>query len=459
MQKWGIWGLGIVGKSAVQYLYKKGYALSVYDDRELSKEELRFLELYQVALYTDLRAFCTDNDHIVPSPGVSIAPAKDYAHKIVSELDLFFTAWGHGIMAVTGSLGKTTLVNVLHQILTAHKKPCSLAGNIGHPMLDLLRATPTGPALLEVSSFQLEHTKKFKPDLAVLTNFYPNHLDRHGNLANYFKAKYQLFQRLTSQDKAVVPLSTIYPFREQSKQPMIFFSTHYPTMQEMELLVDNDLVYVLEGDHLAQIHSTMSQRKVSMHKFRLAPSTLEHVSVLLPDTRVLVLTLCDILGLDVESHQLISKPFELPGHRIEFLGAHKNTLFYNDSKATIIEATISAAASLNKPIHLIMGGLSKGIARKDAVERLEPFIRSVTCFGKEAVELHEACLVAGIASSSHQTLDQAFNAAVSLAQPGEVVLLSPAGSSYDLYSNYEERGAHFRSLVEKLKLSKEQESS
>ncbi len=134
-------------------------------------------------------------------------------------------------------------------------------------------------------------------------------------------------------------------------------------------------------------------------------------------------------------------------HRLERVGTHKGRLFYNDSKATIIEATLAAATTLKELTHLILGGLSKGVDRTNDIALLKDLVVSVHCFGSEAEQLYTACQAAGINATTHENLEQAVKAAYSASKEDEAILLSPGGTSYDLYTNYKERGAHFKELV------------
>ncbi len=453
MNKWGIWGLGTVGRSALQYLYKQGHTLSVYDSRVLTVQELLFLEKYQIALYTPnaREQFLKENDYILPSPGVDTTSAQQYAHKMIPELDLFCKNWPKELIAITGSLGKTTLVSVMDQILKANKISCVTGGNIGTPMLDLLsKQREVEYAMLELSSFQLEKAKHCTPSLAVLTNLYPNHLDRHGTFENYLDVKYQMFKHHLLDQKTLIPLNMIEEFRRRTPYPMAFFSEKFPSEEEMEQLVLDDIVYLLEHHKLKKLIFDREDGGLTIGIYTLASSTLAHLSPLLPETRLQVLAMSDQLDIDIESATFIPKPLELPEHRLEYVGTHNGRSFYNDSKATIIEATLAAATTLKEPTHLILGGLSKGVDRTNDITLLKDSVRSVHCFGDEAEQLYTACQAAGISATAHESLELAVKAAYSASKKDEAILLSPGGTSYDLYTNYKERGAHFKELVNKL---------
>ncbi len=462
MKKWGIWGLGSVGKSAIQHLKTGEYILSAYDTRELSAQELLFLKHNNVYLYAreGLHIFLTENEYIVPSPGIDTSQAINHQHKLVSELDLFCDNWKKDIIGITGSLGKTTLVTIMDQLLKSNNFACITGGNIGTPLLDLLpKQDEVDYALLELSSFQLEKAQHCKPKLAVLTNIYPNHLDRHGTLESYREAKYQLFKYQAGDQKALVPLSLLAEFRKRTSRPLLFFSEQLPSQEEIQQLREDDVVYCFnDANEFVKINFTEG---VHYHTYTLAKNTIEHLMPFLPETRVIVLAMADQLGLTIESAGLLPTPPVIPEHRIELLGTYNNRVFYNDSKATIIDATIAAVTTIKQPVHLILGGLSKGVNRLTELEQLKNNVSSVICFGTEAEKLHVACRTLGIPTTKHKLLDDALQAAVELSSPGEAILLSPGGSSYDLYRNYKERGEHFKKLFRDLSIkekSKEKES-
>jgi len=141
---------------------------------------------------------------------------------------------------------------------------------------------------------------------------------------------------------------------------------------------------------------------------------------------------------------------ELPAHRLEYIGCYNNINFYNDSKSTTMASTLAAVTQLkNRPLHLFIGGLSKGVNRTPHITQLKNMVHHVYCFGAEANELYKSCLQNNIAASYFSSLDIAVSICVKQVNPGDCVLLSPAGSSYDLYRDYEQRGNHFKTLVMK----------
>lgn len=451
MKTYGIWGLGIVGKSVIRFLHMQGHILSVYDSRPLTAEEEAFLKTYQVKYYAPehQEAFFQENDFLVPSPGIVLTPAQAYLDKVFHELTIFGPRWRKPLIAVTGSLGKTTLVTLLHSLLTANEHPVATGGNIGTPMLDLLpRQDMVTYGLLELSSFQLEYADTFAPDLAIITNLYANHLDRHGTMEDYFKAKAQIFAHQRPEQKMLVPFVLAKEVRKFTERPCTYFASEEPSGKDLELLKEGDALYTLKGATLTRRSRTAGQI-ITTH-VRVKPSIAQKGDALLHETWLILLTVSDMLGM-LSSYNFTVPEFLPLEHRIEFVGSRGGTLFYNDSKSTIVEATKAAVLTLaSRPIHLMLGGISKGVDRAPLIAELKPYISSTVCFGKEAQELDAQCKKYGIPSSAHATLDDALKTCLQLAKKDEVILLSPSGASYDLYKDYQERGRHFKKLVQEL---------
>jgi len=199
----GIWGFGFVGKSAVHYFLHQNYTIAIMDNRKLTAQEELYLQKNNVLFFPQGQSeiFFSSCSVLFSSPGVDIT--KHYAtfkSKWVTELDVFSTQFHNKTIAVTGSVGKTSLVIGLQQLLQK-KIDLFVGGNIGTPMLNaLLTEKQYATALLELSSFQLEYIQHFRPDIAVLTNIYPNHLDRHVNMDEYIKIKCNIFKYQTKKD-------------------------------------------------------------------------------------------------------------------------------------------------------------------------------------------------------------------------------------------------------------------
>ncbi len=444
-KNYGVWGLGVVGKSVLQFLYThsrecKVAKLSVMDTRAPSQEEAHFLQKLGVSYVSEQERerFFIENDVIIPSPGIDTRTVSAHRHKIIEELDLFFDAWKKPLIAVTGTVGKTSVVHLLSTIVQHNGITLATGGNIGRGMLDLV-GKEADYALLELSSFQLEHAQRFSPDLALITNLYPNHLDRHGTMERYLKAKYTIMQHQKEHQKALVPWTLQNNLRALTSRPFHFFSPQ-PVTDHSSLQPD-DVLYILSNQEVRKITQTTNKLI-----FNLA--TLPTLSY--RENWLIILAACDILGVLNETFSI--PHLELPSHRLEKVATVKGITFYNDSKSTIPESTLAAVEHLLPGrIHLFLGGLSKGVDRSPAIAALKGKVISIACFGKEAESLFTACSKAEIPAQKYGHLEEAFKSCIKQCKHGDSILFSPSGSSYDLFKDYKERGDSFVHLVQEFK--------
>ncbi len=209
-KKIGVWGLGVVGKSAITYFHSKNNRVQALDRREPNTQEQAFLTAHHTPFFLQdkLTEFLEHNDYILPSCGIDLRPYATYNHKFLSELDIFRAECHKPIIAITGSVGKTTVTHLLSQLIAHQGKTVFTGGNIGVGLLDSIeQANKADYVILEVSSFQLERCKSFKPHLALCTNIHANHLDRHGSLESYIDAKLQIIAHQGSEDRALFSLA------------------------------------------------------------------------------------------------------------------------------------------------------------------------------------------------------------------------------------------------------------
>ena len=391
----GIWGFGLVGQSAARLCSQHGAQVIVFDANETALRECPHPIAY------NHEALFNQCDFIIPSPGIAITPYKKmFAGKWLFELDLFQSLFKKKIGAITGSIGKTSVTHLLTQTLRAAGLKVMAAGNIGTPLLDCVeKQHELDLIILEVSSFQLEHTESFAPDLAIWTNFYPNHLDRHITIENYFDAKYHLIQFQKSSQSALIPIELKNAI--EKKQP-----------------------------------------KSCLHSF----DPLEKPQHALPGFKANLLIIEKALSLlNIPFPQKI--PLTQLEHRLEKVCAIQDTLFINDSKSTTIASTKAAVELFKgKQIILLLGGLSKGVDRSQLIASL-PNTVEVLCFGAESEELFNMCRTYTVRATAHTHLFKAIDHALRTLKSNTVVLLSPAGSSFDEFKNFEERGNLFKKIV------------
>lgn len=442
-KKIGIWGLGVGGTALLTFFAKQGYQLQVMDKRIPTPAERAFLDSLSIDwISQDLAIrFFEYNDLIIPSPGIDISPVAQYHDKFATELDTFYHAWGKQTIAITGSIGKTSLMTLLHDILTRYAVATAVGGNIGIGMMDIVSdEAPT--ALLELSSFQLEHAAHFAPDIAILTNLFANHLDRHKTIDAYFLAKYRLFMHQKPNQIAIIPLELqklFLKYPQTNNRPLHFFTTA-PDI-EFESIRTQDTLYYIDATNIIKFHN--GDHKALIKRSELPPISYE-------SNWLIIASILDSMQLDT-SKVTTFHDLSIPQHRCQLVRTHAGVSYYNDSKSTVTQATLAAVDKLqNQPIHLLLGGLSKGVDREPLIAALQGEIASIICFGKEAEQLHTFCQNYSIDSHPFATLEEAFAYAHKIAQENEVVLLSPAGSSFDLFKDYQERGERFIKLVHEL---------
>lgn len=410
-KKIGIWGFGKTGQSALSFLSLFSPSLTVLEDKELDPFQKQLLQGHGAQLVTPelTPQFIELNDIIIPSPGINLAPYKDFEEKFVAEVDLFGQWVKKPVIAITGSAGKTSTTTLITQILNLLGKKAVAAGNIGKPMLDVLAEQDQYDYIvLELSSFQLERAKKFAPTISTILNIFPNHLDRHADMQEYLEAKGKLLKYQTEEQYTFLPMHSMDTF------------WMLPGQQKVCWVGNSNYTNIIK--ELSDI--------TCAENWNIILSILEH------------------LGYEPEQVLAHKDVLTIPAHRVEFVTTKNDIEFYNDSKSTVPEATLHAVSRFpKKSIVLLLGGLSKGADRSLLIKQLPKNVTHIICFGKEAEELHGFCKKMKRESSAHLNLESALKAAIETAKPGDVVLLSPAGSSYDLYKNYEERGNHFKKLL------------
>lgn len=406
----GVWGYGITGKSTVAWALKHDAQVGVMDAQELPDQKEYFAE-HNIQFYPQEKSedFFTQHDLVIPSAGIDLRPFyQKYKDKWLFELDIFAQEFKKPYIAITGSVGKTTVTTLLAQILERYGKKVKAGGNIGVASLDLLNLQDEIEiAVLEVSSFQLEYTTQFAPELAIITNIMENHLDRHGTMEAYINAKLNILNR-----------------------------AHHR-------LIPEELLALLTPTQKTKT-TVLSSEPYKNIIANLPPITFDQ-------NWIVITTALDMIKLPIAQLPMNTQDLKMPEHRLEYVTSINGTRYYNDSKSTAPAATLAAVNCLqNAPIHLLLGGLSKGINREPLIAQLHGKVKKVYCFGKESDVLDALCHKYKIPTHSCATLEQAVEVSHSSAQPGEVILLSPAGSSYDLFENFEHRGKAFKAAIKAL---------
>jgi UDP-N-acetylmuramoylalanine--D-glutamate ligase len=436
-------GLGKSGLAAALFLRRRGAYVTVSDVRsaEALAKDIPALLDEGIMVETGGHGLLTfrRQDLIVVSPGVpldtpELAQVRSFGLPVIGELELAARFLKGKIVAITGSNGKTTTTALLGEILKQAGLPTLVGGNIGVPVVALIDQSKDETwSVLEVSSFQLESTQQFHPNIAVILNITPDHLDRHGSFENYARAKERIFAAQNELDFVVLNADNARAAEAASRSAakVYWFSVEHPVAQGAWLEAGS-VVYRPASD--AATENVMPLSGIPLK----GAHNVENVLAAVVAAR--------LAGAPAEAIRCTIEAFQAVEHRLEFVAAVNGVDFYNDSKATNVDATAKAVAAFQSGIHLILGGKDKGSDYTQLSQLLRARVRAVYTIGSAAAKI-ESQLRGVVSIHSCETLDNAVNAAASAARPGEVVLLAPACSSFDQFENYEHRGRVFKELV------------
>jgi UDP-N-acetylmuramoylalanine--D-glutamate ligase len=406
-------GLARSGEAAALALVRRGVPIRGVD-RASDLAVGRLAEAgVEIHLGTEEERLLDDVELLIKSPGVPgdaplPAAARERGIPVWSEIELGFRLLRNPFLGVTGTNGKTTTSELLGAMFRAADRPVAVAGNVGRPLTGLdSEISPDAWIVCELSSFQLEDVHRFRPRVGVLLNLEPDHLDRHGTFAAYRDAKLRMFQNQTAADTAVVP-------RDVDKVP--------GGAARVEFAADDALPAepLIPGVH---------------NRENAAAATAAARAA----------------GIDDDAVAEALRTFPGVEHRLELVGEIDGVRFVNDSKATnTAAARRGIAAYAGQPVRLILGGSLKGESFDELAEEIPNAVRSIDLIGEATEQLAAALGRAGRPYRRSGDLATAVGAAAGDAEPGDVVLLSPACASYDQFRNFEERGEAFRRLVQDL---------
>lgn len=379
---------------------------------------------------------------IVVSPGVSLeipylVEAKKRGIKIVSELELAWLFSPAPIIAITGTNGKTTTTSLMGEVMKTTGKQVVVGGNIGLPLISEVRKlNPEDIVVAEVSSFQLETTQDFCPKVSAILNITEDHLDRHKTLENYVEIKSKVFANQGKADFVVLnaddPL--VAPLGEKSCAQVIFFS------RQKKLPAG---VYV-KGEKIIKSWQGVEEEICNVSDIKIKGShNLENA--------LAAIAMSLALGIDKEDLVHTLQTFAGVEHRLEFVREKDGVKFYNDSKGTNPDAAVKALEAFTEKIILIAGGRDKGVSYKDFAAVIRKKAKEVILLGEATEKIQQAVIDTGF-TNIHKvnSMEEAVQQGFQLAQWGDVVLLSPACASFDMFKNYEVRGEVFKQAVRDL---------
>ncbi len=434
-------GLGRSGVASALFLKSQGARVTVSDVKssEQFREEIPVLLDHGIAVETGGHGERTfqDQDLIVVSPGVPVdaeplTQARGLGQPVIGEIQLAAEFLKGEIIAITGSNGKTTTTTLIGEILAAGGLKTLVGGNIGTPAISLVeRSAPDTVTVLEVSSFQLETIRSFRPKIGIVLNVTPDHLDRHRTFAAYVDAKARLFENQQPEDFAVLNTDdpTCVDLAGRTRAQVFWFSRKREVEQG---------AFVRKGGVLFR-HAGAQREVMLASEIPLKGShNLENV----------LAAVCAGVLMGCEAAKIAGaiRNFKAVEHRLEYVATVRGVEYYNDSKATNVDATIKALESFPGNIHLILGGKDKGSDYAVLNNLLRQRVKCVYTIGAAAEKI-QSQIKDATSTIAARTMDAAVRRAAAAAEPGDVVLLAPACASFDQFQNYEHRGRVFKDLV------------
>jgi len=437
-------GLGKSGVASALFLRSRGAQVTVSDSKpqEQLSEEIPILLDHGIIIETGGHGERTfhGQDLIVVSPGVPadsppLVQARALGEPVIGEIELAAQFLPKNIVAITGSNGKTTTTTLTGEIITAGGYPTRVGGNIGTPAISLVAtARPDSVVVLEVSSFQLETIQTFRARVAVVLNVTPDHLDRHRTFETYVDAKARIFENQQADDFAVLnaddPVCVGLAGRTRAQ---VFWFSRKKEVQQGASLRDGRILF---RDSSGQ-QEIMVASEIPLKGAHNLENTLAAICA------------GALMKCAPERIRAAVRNFKAVEHRLEYVATIRGVEYYNDSKATNVDATIKALESFPANIHLILGGKDKGSDYTVLNDLLRQRVKRVYTIGAAADKIESQ--VREAAEIVHaESLDSAVQRASASAQPGDIVLLAPACASFDQFRNYEHRGKVFKELVQRL---------
>jgi len=437
-------GLGRSGVASALFLKSRGARVTVSDAKseDQLREQIPALLDAGVAVETGAHGERTfqNQDLIVVSPGVPVdaeplVQARALGQPVIGEIELASQFLPGPIVAITGSNGKTTTTTLVGEILTGAGLKTLVGGNIGTAAISLAdHATSETVIVLEVSSFQLETIQTFRPKIAVVLNVTPDHLDRHRTFAAYVDAKGRIFENQQPDDFAVLDADdpTCVELARRTRAQVFWFSRKRD-VEAGAFVHDARVIFRRDGSG----QQVMPVPEIPLKGLHNLENVLAAVCA------------SALMGCAPEKIRAAIRKFKAVEHRLEYVTTVRGVEYYNDSKATNVDATIKALESFPANIHLILGGKDKGSDYTALNDLLRQRVKSVYTIGAAAEKI-QSHIKGATQIVSSGTIALAVKQAAAAALPGDVVLLAPACASFDQFENYEHRGRAFKELVRDL---------
>ena len=433
MKKVLVYGLGLTGISSVKTLEKEGYEVYTYDK---NKKNVKELEGYKYSPISDLEIDTIPYDFVVKSPGIpphgEIVKRLSRKYEIISDIELSYRLFPDAkIISITGTNGKTSTTSMVTHILNESGIKAISVGNIGEGILWQMATNKDAVFVCELSSFQLYDVKNYKPKIATITNISEDHIDWHGTFDDYINSKINISKNQDEDDYIIINhedeilqdhkssyKAKIYEFSSKNEVERGIFlkrSTIYLKDEKIEKLIDVDDLLVI-GNHNYE--------------------------------NIMAASLCAYLfGIDISDIKNALKTFKSIEHRLEYVDAISGVKVYNDSKGTNVDSSVKAIESFNSPIIIIAGGYNKHIDYSAYVKAFKKKGKLMVIMGETSEILANLCKEEGVSYIKAKDMKEAVDISFDHASDGDVILLSPASASWDMYKNFELRGEDFKAKV------------
>ena len=434
--------VGLARTGEVVSLFAAGYGaiVTATDQKPESELSLTAQKLRGVGVKLEMGGhppeLFLEKDLIVVSPGVPrnlplLAAARTAGVPVWSEIELAWRFLRGKLVAITGSNGKTTTTALTSHLLKTAGIETLVGGNIGTPLLSLVESsTDSTVTVAELSSFQLENIEAFRPEIGVLLNLTPDHLDRHASFEEYAAAKMQLFSHQLSRDCAVLNADDPEVTKRMPSGQQVFWFSRRKRVATGAFLRDGQILFRWDGDEVP----LGGRADIALRGEHNVENVLAACAA------------AYLAGADPGAIESGVKTFRGVEHRLEFVAEIGGVSFFNDSKATNVDAARKAIESFSGPLIVILGGQDKGSPYTPLAEPLQQRARTAILIGASAEKLARD-LSPAVPYVHAETLERAVELAMSAARPGDTVLLAPACSSFDQFENYEQRGRVFKQIV------------
>jgi UDP-N-acetylmuramoylalanine--D-glutamate ligase len=436
-------GLARTGVATALFCAARGAHVTATEDRPESQIAETAAKLRAAGVTLELGGHgaqtFVDQDLIVPSPGVSpmmpaLAAARSIGIPVWSEIELAWRFLRGRLICITGSNGKTTTTSLLGHILETAGLPVQVAGNIGTPMISRVDvSSDTGFTVVEASSFQLESISAFRPDVAVLLNLTHDHLDRHGSFEAYGRAKMRMFENQTENDVAILNADDAAAAQCAPSLLQVFWFSRRKRVASGCFLRDDEIVFRSDGTETVLLR----RPDIGLRGDHNVENVLAAAAA------------AKLVGVEPGKIAEGVRSFAGVEHRIEFVASISGVEYFNDSKATNVDATLKALDAFPGNVLVILGGKDKGCDYTILREALQRQARMALLIGSAADKI-EMQLGGVVPIERAGTMARAVEIAAEHAQPGDTVLLAPACASFDQFESYEHRGRVFKQLVRDL---------